>query len=55
MILFINSIKKKTKILGLIYDVDLIGVSIIQTYRKQFSAFLNENSFDEFLSYLKTN
>lgn len=47
--------KEKNKDSWLIYDVDLIGVSIIQTYRKQFSAFLKDNSFDEFLTYLKSN
>jgi phospholipid transport system substrate-binding protein len=38
----------------LIYDVDLIGVSIIQTYRKQFAGFLRDKSFKELLSHLKT-
>lgn len=36
----------------LIYDMDIIGVSIIQTYRKQFSGFLKEKSFDELLKTL---
>lgn len=36
-----------------IYDVDLIGVSIIQTYRKQFSGLLKEKTFDEMLETLK--
>ena len=35
-----------------IYDVDLTGVSIIQTYRKQFSEFLKTKSFDELLASL---
>jgi len=35
-----------------IYDVKLAGVSIIQTYRKQFSAFLKTKSFDELLKSL---
>ncbi len=30
-----------------IYDVDLVGVSIIQTYRAQFSGALKEKSFNE--------
>lgn len=30
-----------------IYDVDLVGVSIIQTYRAQFSGALKEKSFSE--------
>lgn len=39
----------------LIYDVDLLGVSIIQTYRKQFSGFLKDKTFDELLTFLKSN
>ena len=35
-----------------IYDVDITGVSIIQTYRKQFSEFLKTKSFDELLASL---
>ena len=35
-----------------IYDIDLTGVSIIQTYRKQFSEFLKTKSFDELLASL---
>lgn len=46
--------KKKTEDNWFIYDVDLLGVSIIQTYRKQFSGFLKEKSFDELLVHLKT-
>ena len=34
----------------LIYDVDLVGVSIIQTYRQQFAGLLKEKSFDEMLA-----
>lgn len=37
----------------LIYDVDLVGVSIIQTYRQQFSGLLKEKSFDEMLEQFK--
>lgn len=36
----------------LIYDVELTGVSIIQTYRKQFSEFLKTKSFTELLNSL---
>lgn len=36
----------------LIYDVNMIGVSIIQTYKKQFSGFLKTKSFDELLKSL---
>jgi len=35
-----------------IYDVNLVGVSIIQTYRKQFSEFLKTKSFDQLLKSL---
>ncbi len=38
----------------LIYDVDILGVSIIQTYRKQFSGILKEESFATLLEKLKT-
>lgn len=37
----------------LIYDVDLVGVSIIQTYRQQFSGLLKEKTFDEMLALLE--
>jgi phospholipid transport system substrate-binding protein len=36
-----------------IYDVDIAGVSIIQTYRKQFSEFLKAKSFAMLLDSLK--
>lgn len=45
--------KKRDENAWLIYDVDLIGVSIIQTYRKQFSGFLKEKSINDLLSHLK--
>ena len=35
-----------------IYDVEITGVSIIQTYRKQFSEFLKTKSFSELLESL---
>lgn len=35
-----------------IYDVDIIGVSIIQTYRKQFAGFLKDKPFEELLKTL---
>ena len=38
----------------LIYDVDILGVSIIQTYRTQFAGILKESSFDVLLEKLKT-
>ncbi len=37
----------------LIYDVDLVGVSIIQTYRQQFAGLLKEKTFDEMLVLLQ--
>ena len=36
-----------------IYDIDLVGVSIIQTYRQQFAGLLKEKSFDEMLKQFK--
>lgn len=36
----------------LIYDVDLAGVSIVQSYRQQFNDFLKTKSFDELLKSL---
>lgn len=39
----------------LIYDVDLSGVSIIQTYRQQFSGLLKEKSFDEMIVLLENS
>ena len=33
----------------LIYDVDLVGVSIIKRYRQQFAGLLKEKTFDEML------
>ncbi len=38
----------------LIYDVDILGVSIIQTYRTQFSGILKEETFTVLLEKLKT-
>jgi len=36
-----------------IYDIDLVGVSIIQTYRQQFTGLLKEKSFSEMLALFK--
>lgn len=36
----------------LVYDVEMTGVSIIQTYRKQFGEFLKTKSFSELLNSL---
>ncbi len=38
----------------LIYDIDLIGVSIIKTYQSQFKGFLKDKTFQELLVHLKT-
>jgi phospholipid transport system substrate-binding protein len=45
--------KSKDSEQWLIYDVDLVGVSIIQTYRQQFSGLLKEKTFDEMLALLE--
>ena len=37
----------------MIYDVDILGVSIIQTYRTQFADFLAKESFDKLMIKLK--
>ena len=47
--------KSKEKEQWLIYDVDLVGVSIIQTYRQQFAGLLKEKTFDEMLALLETS
>ena len=39
----------------LIYDVDILGVSIIQTYRTQFAGILKEDNFAVLLEKLKTS
>ena len=39
----------------LIYDVDILGVSIIQTYRKQFAGILKEDTFATLLEKLNTS
>ncbi|QDF28585.1 Tgt2/MlaC family protein [Halarcobacter anaerophilus] len=36
----------------LIYDVNLLGVSIIQTYRQQFAGFLKDKSFEDLMANL---
>ena len=36
-----------------VYDVDIEGVSLITTFRSQFSGFLKNNSFEELLEKLK--
>jgi len=48
-----NFYKNRASNEWLIYDVDLIGVSIMQTNRQQFSGLLKEKTFDEILAVLK--
>lgn len=36
-----------------VYDVNILGVSIIQTYRKQFDEYLKEKTIDDLIKYLK--
>lgn len=38
----------------LIYDVDILGVSIIQTYRSQFARILDGDSFEKLIELLKS-
>ena len=45
--------KSKDSEQWLIYDVDLVGVRIIQTYRQQFAGLLKEKTFDEMLVLLE--
>ena len=39
----------------LIYDADILGVSIVQTYRTQFAGILKEDSFATLMEKLKTS
>ena len=47
--------RSKDKEDWVIYDVDLVGVSIIQTYRQQFAGQLKEKTFDEMLTLLENS
>lgn len=38
----------------LIYDLDILGVSIVQTYRSQFGSLLEKGSFEDLLKRLET-
>lgn len=40
---------KSKKKQWLIYDVNIIGISIMKTYKKQFSSFLKENSLEQLI------
>ncbi|XPV67393.1 MAG: ABC transporter substrate-binding protein [Halarcobacter sp.] len=48
---FYEASKEENK--WLIYDVELVGVSIIQTYRQQYAGYLKNNSFDDLLKFMK--
>lgn len=37
----------------LVYDIEIIGVSIVKTYRSQFDGFLRDNSVDDLLEKLE--
>ena len=39
----------------LVYDVEVLGVSIVQTYRSQFSGFLKKNSMDDLMNRLRSS
>ena len=39
----------------LVYDVEVLGVSIVQTYRSQFSGYLRNNSMDELMKKLRSS
>jgi len=62
-LVFVRHLKDKTEIDykfyhsekkgWIIYDVIVAGVSIIQSYRKQFTDILQNNNFDKFLKSMK--
>lgn len=39
----------------LVYDVEVLGVSIVQTYRSQFSGYLKKKSMDELMKRLRSS
>ena len=39
----------------LVYDVEVLGVSIVQTYRSQFSGYLKKKSMDELMNLLRSS
>ncbi len=39
----------------LVYDLDVLGVSLVQTYRQQFAEVLKEHDFNELLKRLKSD
>ena len=46
---------KSRKKRWLVYDVEVLGVSIVQTYRSQFSGFLKKNSMDDLMNRLRSS
>ena len=49
----IYKFRKHKKRGWVVYDVDILGVSFIQTYRSQFSGVLKNKSMDELIEDLK--
>ena len=45
---------RKTSKGWLVYDIEILGVSIVQTYRTQFAGYLRDHSADELLERLKS-
>lgn len=45
----------KTKNGWKVYDVEILGVSIVQTYRSQFSGVLQSNTFEQLLDKLRSS
>lgn len=45
---------RKTSKGWLVYDIEILGVSIVQTYRSQFAGYLRDHSADELLERLKS-
>lgn len=46
---------RETKQDWLVYDMELLGVSIVQTYRSQFAGFLKNHTVSELLTNLRTS
>lgn len=47
--------KKKKSNDWLIYDVDLLGVSIVKTYQAQYKGFLKDKTYEQLVTHLKNN
>jgi phospholipid transport system substrate-binding protein len=46
---------RDTKTNWLVYDIEILGVSIVQTYRSQFAGFLKTNNLNDLLTKLRTS